>query len=121
MPGKTKGKPLKDGPRRNAYWLEHSPQEFLRVYFFEPESAGVVTRLGRMAGFIVETTNVHPHPTLLQAFRHTDSCHTFAQVAHWADIQSSNIFSMKPGKLAIPLPKCNIVGEANMVRNLHEF
>ena len=31
--------------------------------FLEPESAGVVTLLGRVAGFIVETTNVHHHPT----------------------------------------------------------
>ena len=91
-----------------------------RKNFVEPESAGVVTRLGRVAGFIVETTNVHPHPTLLQAFRHTDSGHTSAQVAHWADIQYSNMFSMIRGEHTILLPKCNIVGKGNMVRNLPE-
>ena len=48
--------------------------------FLEPESSGVVTRLGRVAGFIVATTTAHPHPTLLQRFRHTDSGHTSAQV-----------------------------------------
>ena len=93
-----------------------------RKNFIEPERAGVVTRPGRVAGFIVETTNVPSHPTLLQAFRHTDSSHTSAQarVAHWADIQYSNMFSMKLGELAIPLPKCNIVRKGNMVRNLPE-
>ena len=88
--------------------------------FLEPESAGVVTRLGRVASFIVETTNVHPHPTLLQTFHHTDSSHTSAQVAHWADIEYSHKFSIIGGEHAILLPKCNIIGKGNMVRNLHE-
>ena len=88
--------------------------------FLEPESAGGVTRLGRVAGFIVETTNVHPHPTMLQTFHHTDSGRTSAQVAHWADIQNRNMFSMIRGEHAILLPKCNIVGKGNMVWNLHE-
>ena len=60
--------------------------------FLEPESAGVVTRLGRVAGFIVETTNVHLHPTLLRIFRQTESGHTSAQVAHWADVDCMNNF-----------------------------
>ena len=55
-----------------------------RKNFRELDSAGVVTRLGHVTGFLVETTNVHPHPTLLQAFRHTDSGHTSTQVVHWA-------------------------------------
>ena len=88
--------------------------------FLETESAGVVTRLGRVAGFIVETTNVHLHPTLLQTFRQTESGHTSAQVAHWADKQDSNNFSIVRGEHAILCPKCNIVRMGNMVWNLPE-
>ena len=62
--------------------------------FLEPESAGVVTRLGRVTGFIVETTNVHLDPILLQIFRQTESGHTSAKVAHWADVDCMNNFSI---------------------------